>query len=112
MSATTLAIVNAPTLQRGLGELLRLADAIQEAELVGAGVWVQRDQDGHLVSVEADYDVPAGVLETSLPARPSLDPWAVPAVVVEARRELVEVLAQLNPSRDLLATAQSVGYLG
>ena len=111
MSATSLVLVNAPTLQAGLGELLRLADAVQEAELAGAGVWVQRDRDGRLVSVEADYDVPPGVVETSLPAAPALDPWALPAVDLAARHELVEILAQLNPDRDILATADGVGYL-
>lgn len=118
MNATTLVLVNAPTLQDGLVELLRIADAVQEARRLGAGVWVQRDQDGRLVEAEADYDIAPGVLETSLPSQPTIDPWAIeqhpyipPLIQEAAQRELVELLAQVNPSRDILATPDGVGYL-
>lgn len=112
MSATTLVVVNAPTLSDGLVELLRIADAVAMAG-ADCGVSITRDIDGRLVDAEADYDVPAGVLETAtqLPVSPwSTDSWADYATAA-ARRELLELLATVNPSRDMLATADWVGYL-
>lgn len=108
MSATTLAIVNAPTLRDGLVELLRIADALQLAA-DDCGVWVQRTGDGRLWDAEADYDVPPGVIETS--TRLPVDPWDhttwSDCDTAEDRRKLVEVLAAVTDC-DLELTADAI----
>lgn len=113
-AATTLVLVNAPTLRDGLAEALRIADAVYAAGRIGAGVWVQRTEDGRLVEVEPDFDVAPGVIETSLPAQGNLDPWADPLVDlvhrVNAAQELEDILARVGP-RDLVATPNGVVYL-
>lgn len=117
MTFGTLAIVNAPTLADGLVELLRIGDALQLAGQ-DCGVQLYRWPDGRLSDVEPDYELPPGVLGTA--DRLEVEPWAedghptgLPTdwPELQASRELVELLATVNPSRDLLATAEGVGWL-
>lgn len=120
MTTATLAIVNAPTLQDGLLQFLRLGDGLTSAEDI-CGVTVWHEEDGRIVDVEADPELPAGVLEYVL--RCAVDPWDGKGNILArrsidhdreaaaARRELLALLANLNPGRDLLATAEDVRYL-
>lgn len=118
MTTTTLAIINAPTLAAGLVQLLRIGDALQ---LAGhdCGVAVYVDDEHHPLEVVPDYELPAGVLEyvRRIPVEPWSDdghPTGLPTDYhgdLMARAELLELLAHVNPDRDLLATADGVGYL-
>lgn len=114
MTTTTLAIVAAPTLMDGLVTFLRIGDAL-ERSAQEAGVTVYEDDDGHAVEVEPDPELPAGVLEYV--RRVPVESWRstiwrpIDPEASAARRELLELLANVNPSRDILATADKVGYL-
>lgn len=117
MSYETLAIVNAPTLAGGLVELLRLADALAAADHLelDCGVIAWREPDGHLAAAEPWCELPRGVIETRT-AEP-VDPWtdtdaSYRSAAAAARLELLQLLAYVNPDRDLLATAEFTGYLG
>jgi hypothetical protein len=120
LSYDTLAIVNAPTLSDGLVQLLRIGDALAAAGRpeLGCGVIAWRDADGHVTDAHPWRELPPGVIETIPSTAP--DPWETPeesSALPEdsdnaARRELLELLAHINPDRDLLATADGVAYLG
>lgn len=112
MSATTLAIVNAPTLMDGMAELLRIGDALHAAQLFGDGVTIQRHSDGHLIAAEADPEVPTGVLVTE-ERHEVPDPWdsSLDERAAIELREVLEVLAQVCPTHDLLATRSGVQLL-
>jgi hypothetical protein len=114
VSFTTLAIVHAPTLADGLVQLLRLGDALQLAGQ-DCGVTVYRDTTGRLAEAEADYELPAGVLEyvQRVPVEPFTDDQLGTTSQLaerEARRELLELLAHATHV-DIVATADRVAYL-
>lgn len=108
MSATTLLVVNGATLADGMAELLRVADAYSDAQAVGAGVAVERHPGGWVTAVEADYDVPAGVIETyTMQTGEHLawpdDPWL-------DVRQLLEVV-HARTDGDVVATPGGVAWL-
>lgn len=118
MTATTLAIVNAPTLMDGLVELLRIGDALAATDNL-AGVAIYRDtQSGRMLDAEPDYEVPAGMLVTTF-VDPLGDPWLsdghpsglpIQDPDLAARRELLELLAHVTHG-DIIATAEGVTLL-
>ena len=117
MTTTTLVIVPGPTLHDSIVQLLHIGDALQAAG-DERGVVIYHDEDWHPLEAEPDSELPAGVLEYVL--RLPVDPWAAdgrrPSAPTDytdqlARLELLELLATLNPGRDVLATADGVGYL-
>lgn len=116
---TTLVTVNAPTLMAGWCEVLTYAEALQAAG-AGCGVSALRDDLGQLLEADPDPELPPGVIETT--CSPAIDPWAAGArphplevpeweLPAELHRQLLELLAHVNPDRDILATADAMGYL-
>lgn len=118
MTTSTLAIVNAPSLSDGLVELLRIGEALTDAEADGCGIGIRRDpEDGRLLDVAPDPELPPGVLETYFAL--FVDPWATDGhptglpidwADAAARLELLELLAHVTHG-DILATAQGVELL-
>jgi len=115
MSATTLVVVDHPTLRDGLAELLSIADAVKAAGELDCGVTVTRHPDGYMIAAEADMDLPAGVIETEGwrdPVDPWQDSWQA-SVEERAAVELRELLEALHhhTTGDLVATPQGVRWL-
>ena len=112
LSATTLPIVNAPTLYDGMAELLAIGTALMVGHAIGCGVTVWRDLDGGFIDADPDPEVPSGVLETRSYA--AVDPWAdappdIPYRATEAH-QLLEALHQLTDG-DVVVTPTGASWL-
>lgn len=108
VSATTLVIVNAPTLRDGLVELVRIGDAMIATDNE-CGVWIERTADGRMIHALPDYDVPVGVLETTV-GNP-VQPWRSPLPPVQdnpADQTLLLAAVSELTGRDVVATADGI----
>lgn len=109
MTTTTLVVVGSPTLHEGMAELLRIADAVADAETIGAGVSVERHPSGWLVAAEPDFDVPPGMVHTyTLGAAAVLAEWDDPYPEV---RHLIDGVAQHGMAADLVLTPAGAWFL-
>lgn len=86
MTYDTLVTAKGPTLRDGLAEILRQADIIHAANELGCGVRVFRTDSDHLLAVETDPELPAGVIahERYTPLLEHLAYWPNRDVVVTA----------------------------